>query len=141
MGFFGESMIQNYKLNSIQKSQYSKNIVALLYSNLPYFVGSFELFKVFARYDIDLLYNIKDKKNLFKLFIRERIKIFLNRTFARFGSVKFNLNFKSCPQWLHLIPGISGFRISVKSTIVSWMSEMSSRTFSMGKALLGLRNP
>jgi hypothetical protein len=43
------------------------------------------------------------------------------------------INFKSCPQWLHLIPGISGSGFSKKSSIISWMSEMSSRISSMDK--------
>lgn len=33
------------------------------------------------------------------------------------------INLKSCPQWLHLIPGISFSGISVKSAIISWMND------------------
>ena len=92
MRFFGESMIQNYKIFPIPKAQYSENIIALLHPNLPNLIGTFELLKIISRHNIDLFNEIKDKRNFFKLFVRKRIKIFFHWALAHFGSIKLNFS-------------------------------------------------
>ena len=78
MRFFCETMIQNYKIFPVQKTQYPKYVIALLHPNLPNIIGALKLLEKLARYNIELFYDIKHKCDFFKLFIRKRIEIFFN---------------------------------------------------------------
>ena len=70
MRFFGERMVQNHKVFSVEKAQDPKSIIAMLSPYFPNIIGTRELFEVFSRYNIDLLNEIKDKGDFFKLFVR-----------------------------------------------------------------------
>ena len=92
MRFFGETMIQNHKVLPVQEAQYTKYVIGLLNPDLPNIIGALKFLEKFARYNIELFYDIKHKCDFFKLFICKRIEIFFNRTFARFESIEFDFS-------------------------------------------------
>lgn len=51
----------------------------MLNSYFPYVISDLQFLKKFTRYHIKLLNQIKNKENLFNLFLGKRIKIFLDR--------------------------------------------------------------
>jgi hypothetical protein len=107
--FFGETTIQNYKVLPIQKTQYPKYVIALLGPNFPKVINALKFLEKFSRYNIELFYGIKHKCDRFKLFVRQRIKIFFNRAFARFEFIKFDFSHRrmfahvrtSCKDFIH----------------------------------------
>ena len=68
LGFLGESMIQNDKIISIEKSEYSENVITMLHPDFPDVVSILKFFKKFIRNDIDLFNQIENKGNFLKLF-------------------------------------------------------------------------
>ena len=89
---FGETMSQNYKVLTIQKTQYPKYVIAVLYPNFPDIIGALKFLEKLSRHNIELFYDIKHKCDFFKLFVRQRIEIFFNRAFARFKFIKFDFS-------------------------------------------------
>jgi hypothetical protein len=87
-------MVQNHKIFPVKKTQNPKNIITLLNPYFPDIISAFEFFEVFARHDIELLDQIKYKSNLFKLFICQRIKKFLDRGFICLESIEFDFSHK-----------------------------------------------
>lgn len=85
-------MIQYYQILIIKKPQNPKYVVAMLNPDLPNVICAFQSLEIFSWHDVNLLYQIKNKGNLFKLFVCKRIKIFLDRTFICFGSIKFDFS-------------------------------------------------
>jgi len=83
-------MVQNYKILTIQKTQYLKYVIALLYPNFLNIIGVLKFLEKISRHNIELLYDIKHKCDFFKLFVRQRIEIFFNWAFAGFELIKFD---------------------------------------------------
>ncbi len=83
-------MIQNDKILSIEKAKHPENVIAKLYPDFPYVVCILQFFEKLSRYDIDLLNEIKNKRDFFKLFVGKRIEIFLHRAPACFTAIEFD---------------------------------------------------
>jgi hypothetical protein len=85
-------MIQNHKVLPIQKTQYTKYVIAMLYPDFPDIICALKFLEKLSRHNIELFYDIKHKCDFFKLLVRQRIEIFFNRASARFEHIKFDFS-------------------------------------------------
>ena len=75
---FGEGMIQNNNVIAIKKTEYPENIVAMLHPDFPYVICILQFYEKLMRNNVNLFNEIENKRNFLKLFIGERIEIFLH---------------------------------------------------------------
>jgi hypothetical protein len=60
--FLGKSMVQNKQIITVKKTEQAKNIAAQPDSNLPYPIGSYQLFQKFTGYGFNGFYKIQNKR-------------------------------------------------------------------------------
>ncbi len=78
---------------TIKKAQQAKNIVCLPDSDFPE-IRCLQFFEEFTGYDVSCFYQIKDKENLFNLFVIERVKEILNGGFSILKPVENDFSHK-----------------------------------------------